>query len=214
MAGKASTHYPDGVKPEIGDTVSGLRIGRVSRGIFTWGACPECSSERWVARHVKSKLCMRCAAVRRQLTGERNPRWNGGVRQDANGYRYITVPENHPFLEMAGRVFVRGKYRYYIAEHRMVMAQHLGRPLEAWELVHHLDGIKNHNLIENLELLKCHKEHLPSMNVQRLIREFRTRVASLESRVTQLEAENVLLQSTVGLQGIGNPELSGGNNAP
>lgn len=37
-------------------------------------------------------------------------------------------------------------------EHILVMEEYLGRHLEPDEIVHHIDEIKNHNDIENLEL--------------------------------------------------------------
>jgi hypothetical protein len=39
-----------------------------------------------------------------------------------------------------------------ILEHRLVMAQHIGRPLDASETVHHINGDRSDNRLANLEL--------------------------------------------------------------
>lgn len=59
------------------------------------------------------------------------------------GYRYVPVAEDERIL--AGGAL-------YLAEHRLVMARHLSRPLREDESVHHRNGDRLDNALANLEL--------------------------------------------------------------
>ncbi len=67
-----------------------------------------------------------------------------------------------PPLGYEGKTYIGGRYVY---EHRLRMEQHLGRLLRSGEVVHHRDGNRLNNRIENLELVTQrthgHKHRLP-----------------------------------------------------
>ena len=75
-------------------------------------------------------------------SGKKHFNWKGGKFKHKLGYIFILKPE-HPFANKCG----------YIREHRLVMEKHLNRYLMLGEIIHHKNGIRDDNRIENLELL-------------------------------------------------------------
>jgi len=81
-------------------------------------------------------------------TGENNGRWKGGKQKTSHGY--ITIYSlHHPFASKNN----------WVLEHRLVMEKHLKRFLTPIEVVHHINGIKDDNRIENLRLFSSTSEH-------------------------------------------------------
>lgn len=80
--------------------------------------------------------------------GERHPNWRGG-RTIRKGYAYLYRPE-HPSAIRGG----------YVAEHRLVMEEKLGRYLRRSEVVHHADGNPANNAPDNLVVFQTNALHL------------------------------------------------------
>jgi len=78
----------------------------------------------------------------------------------STGYVIIKVPKGTPGTK-------NGTLSRWMYEHRYVMQQHVGRPLESHEEVHHRNGQRADNRLENLEIWD--KPHPKGQRVSDLI---------------------------------------------
>jgi hypothetical protein len=70
-------------------------------------------------------------------------------RKELAGYILVRAPKHHPRARPDGSLY----------EHRLVMENHLDRHLERSEVVHHINGVRDDNRIENLQLRSSRKDH-------------------------------------------------------
>jgi len=84
----------------------------------------------------------RIEAYASKRVGKNHPLWKGGRKTNVHGYVEILI----------------GRSRYML-EHRIVMEKLLGRKLESFEEVHHKNGVKTDNRMENLELVLKRKHY-------------------------------------------------------
>lgn len=75
-------------------------------------------------------------------SGEKCCNWKGGRKINKKGHVLI-LRKGHPLADKNG----------YVLEHRYVMCEYLGRILRSDEIVHHKNGKKTDNRIENLEIM-------------------------------------------------------------
>jgi hypothetical protein len=134
---------------DLGQKKQGNRNYRF--GLFK---CPYCNEvvEKIYKDGLKAKACShRCYGLNREKRGAYKEKIM------VNKYRYIYMPE-HP------RAI--GTKKLYVAEHRIVMENSLGRFLNDDEVVHHKDENTLNNDISNLQLMSA-VEHIKHHIIER-----------------------------------------------
>lgn len=109
------------------------RIGYQELKVSRNNRCPDCNT-------LISPYRSRCGSC--SNFGERSPRWKSGREKDPKGYIVLTGMQKVPGSRKGGQM----------PEHKYLMQQDLGRPLTSDETVHHKNGIRNDNRLDNLEL--------------------------------------------------------------
>lgn len=131
---------------------------------YTTYTCPGCNTAKtislWRLGRKKTEFCKNCvttgtqSGVRRpQFSGTASGRWKGGEYTSSDGYKLVKTEEVHA----SGRLKYKG-------EHLVIYENHIGRPLKTQkgkmgEQVHHIDGDKLNNDINNLVLCSDTREH-------------------------------------------------------
>lgn len=127
---------------------SGKRYGKLvvikmvderRNGCVCWLVKCDCGNELIVTgAGLRSNHTKHCGCG---VRGENNWRWAGGRIADGEGYVKILRPE-HPNAYATG----------YVSEHVYVMSEHIKRPIRKGETVHHRNGNRSDNRLDNLEL--------------------------------------------------------------
>ncbi|CAB4132478.1 HNH nuclease [uncultured Caudovirales phage] len=105
--------------------------------------------------------CKKLAASRR-LNGSpvKGPRKHIRGTGHINSQGYRVVSKNHANAKCRSDKTGKGQ----ILEHIWIMSTHIGRPLKKHETVHHKNGIRSDNRIENLELWS--HSHPPGQRIE------------------------------------------------
>ncbi len=144
--------------------------------------CKGCNKKKSPTKPNKSGFCVKCFSIetqtgikRPQFSRENSKRWKGGEYVSTDGYKMVKAEgETHP----SGR-------QKYKKEHILIYEKFSGEELKTQagnmgQQIHHIDGDKLNNNIENLVFCENTREH----------RNFH---CQLEEIALQLVRENIII---------------------
>ena len=199
LGGKLSHATRPPTLAEIGKIKTGEELGfKYTKQSYIGEACPNCGNLRWVqvGDAGKRQKCVKCKLVGRY--GEQSHSWKGGKRISKSGYVEVKLTPDSPYWGMA-------KKSGYVLEHRLVMAQQLGRCLDRSEEVHHR-GVnyplctkenKSDKSPENLLLVTIEHNTMGEkqlINLTKQVKRQQATIIAILARLTILEAENTALK--------------------
>lgn len=170
--------------PALGEIRKGSDIGKKDRSRYVWTPCIDCGKRRWVQiRKEQYPRCLQCAAKKNHPKGPASKFWLGRAYKTHSGYIRLPLSPDDFFYPMTSGGTV--------LEHRLVIAQHLNRCLLPWETVHHKNGIKDDNRLENLELIPSNYKHTALTRMSSELRRLKKR---LENAETQIATQNKMIK--------------------
>ena len=171
------------------------RASELGKPVFSkrdpWYYPHNCSNCEKPIYHQKKDLHRTCKACqyRNAASGKDHPNWKGGRYRHNSGYILVLLREDNTYFPMANP-------QGYVFEHRLVVANSIGRCLLDKEIVHHINGVKDDNDVKNLELLPNLASHLPYIFLQEQINILQEQVTDLHKQVKLLQWHNKELKGS------------------
>lgn len=127
--------------------------------------CPDCGNRK----RKTSGLCVTCWGKSKR--GSNHPHWKGGRHLNKNsGYVIMSWSDDEG--------------RHSSPEHRLIWEREHGPLPDDW-VVHHLNGVKHDNRLENLYAMPriVHDNHRHSVRMREQIRKLQDHIRKLESQL-------------------------------
>ena len=121
--------------------------------------CLNCKKEMFVTANRQKYCSSLCANTANKMYGKDNPRYGKGKGwfKDVDGYIQVYIGNRKHPRARKGMVY----------QHILVMEKSINRYLKPKEVVHHRNGIRDDNRIENLELFKNNGEHMAKRHLKK-----------------------------------------------